>query len=466
MLKKLVEKRIAQFKVDFPEFKVSKKGNLYYAHNETSQRQGMEFNVFNVTKGTLNKLGEHKEWHKSTSDYTVLITQSGKLMIKYRKKPNFKLVTMKDVRKVSTLTDCFMIGRKFEYLTQYPSLKQYNFFQGFNSLREAKVFLGYGFISDTDFYSLFPKSNGFHHRSNSDFFRFIIITPDKYKSNIVSLIKNNSDHRTLFMLLTDYHNMADSLGMEKVVPRSFNRLRELHDNAVLKVNERQADKYTNEVEASIESVREDGTTFEDDWKTLNIKFSKLDTQRKLFLEGIKQKHCLGSYTDRLDSFSFYSLYWDDKPYNIQIAPSGNLRQFYGYRNCQPPKELRELVYDKNIDYTHKINHKNNEVQVGLDYVSSINCEFPTSQISFQAASSLAFIDGTIQAVESQPQVELILRREFSSLTSLDSNKIYVVQNDDGSVHSIMMGSQEICPTTNVTQETLDNDDGVDSIWSI
>jgi hypothetical protein len=458
MLKKVVEKRIAQFKKDFPKYKVSKKGNLYYSHNEVFSKMGMVYNVFNVTKGTIDKIGEGKEWEKSSSDFTVLITQKGKLMVRHRKKTTFKLVTMKDVRKVPKLTDCFLIGRKFEYLSQYPKLMDYNFFQGFNSLKEAKLFLGYGFISDVDFYSLFPDTKKYGFYCDTTTFKYILQTPPKFKSNLVTLLKKSSvERKTLYNMVEDYHRMCTSLGEEKVIPRSFNRLKELHDNAVLKINLGKAEKYSDEVEASIESIREDGATFEDYWEVLDIKFSKLDSQRKMFLEGIKQKHCIGSYSDSLDTYSFYRIYYNNQVYNIQITPSGKIKQFYGYLNCQPPKELRELIHDKGIDYAHKIKHKNNDMlRAGTDVYGGPNTMLWYDGVRLRDSNitDLAFQSSAI------PNVELILERDFRQLTALDSTKIYVVQNPDGSVHSIMNGSQEICPTST----TVDRDEGIDSVW--
>lgn len=73
MLKKIREKRIEQFKTDFPEFKVSKKsGSLYIPIGETESVKKVKHTGRAVTKGSVKNLGKISEWKKKyTSAYRI-----------------------------------------------------------------------------------------------------------------------------------------------------------------------------------------------------------------------------------------------------------------------------------------------------------------------------------------------------------------------------------------------------------
>lgn len=423
MLKKIVDKRIEQFKKDFPEHKVSKGGNLFYAHNEHESEMGSTYTVFNVTKGTIKKLGQAKRWTVKKSQYVFLITPTGRMMIKSGKSNRFKQCSMKDTFSYPSITNTFFIGRKYEYLKAYPNLHIYNFFQGFTTLKDAKVFLGFDFISDSDFYNMFPTFNGYRHGFSPIIMKYVIESPDEEKPNLVALLSKAESPLRVITELEDYHDMAEKVGLEKKIPAGRNKLRELHDEATDKFNEGKADNYSDEVEYKMVSTREDKTTFEDDWKERGLVFVKLDTPRKLFLEGIKQKHCIGNYGSSLYYCSFYRIMFNDELYNVQIQNDGNIRQFYGYMNRIPPKELTDIVYDSNINYQHLIRNLDDSKVSGVTSINGVD------------------FGGAIQGIN-------VIDYNTYATIQHRPDQIYLVTDDNGQVLRYVDGNGTIAQLTN------------------
>ena len=275
MRKALIDKRIGIFKEMFPEYKTSKKGNFYvrivskgpdvknkwgasmFGKLEDRGYVKKEITITGrgATKSMLDKIGD-VIIRKEDVALKVLITPRGKLMTKLDGSGNrFKLMTLKSLFMIGTgeyydqkyrygfkkedLENLFFTGRKYEYLKAYPNLRAWKLFQNFNSLKEAKNFLGYDFISCKDFYDLFPSD-----ALKGDMIRALWVakTHDE-KVNVVNLLRKGK-----LNFFVDYLDMAKQLEVKSVeIPYGANKLTELHDNLVVELNKGKADKYSDEV---------------------------------------------------------------------------------------------------------------------------------------------------------------------------------------------------------------------------
>ena len=330
MLKKIKEKRIEQFKTDFPEFKVSEKtGSLYCRIGVTESTKQTKHTGRAVTKNTISKIGQLHEWKVSTSRYVYLLTPAGRLMVS-KSGGNFKSVELKQVRLENPeLQNTFFIGKKYEWLKDYPNLYPYRLFQGFNSLGEAKKFLGFSFISDEEFTKLFTE----------DWFDFL--TPmilAKDKKNVVRLYKNlDSDARDL---LNDYINLCQEHEMSIEIPAGKNRLEELHTQAVWEVNKKTAENYSKEKKYEIKEE------FTKVWKERGLEFKRLETPYEMYVQGIKQQHCIGTnYAKSLHRNAFYTFLFEGEEFDLQLYEDGRIGQFYGRRNKSVPEKLRRQITD-------------------------------------------------------------------------------------------------------------------------
>ena len=330
MLKKLVSKREELFKQVFPEHAVSKKtGSLYARVGLVDRPKEVFMSGRAITKGNLKQLGTKKNWIEKTARYTFLLTPKGRLMVS--EGGNFSSVTLSYLKKRYhcdiDVTNIFFIGKKYEWLKDYQNLWSFKFFQGFNSLSEAKKFLGFDFISDVDFSKMFGDS---HY----DYLSPIILAKDK--KNAVRLLKNmdGSD----WDMLNDYLTMCRDNGFDIEIPAGVNRLQELHDGIVLKINEKNAENYSKEKKYDIIEM------FTEVWKERGLNFKRIETPYEMYVKGLEQSHCIGTnYATTLHSYAFYTFNYEGKSYEIQIYSDGRIGQFYGRRNCHPPTELREKV---------------------------------------------------------------------------------------------------------------------------
>lgn len=341
MLKKLVDKRIETFKSSFPEYQVSKNGNLYYRSGVQEISRKVKVGDYSVTKNTINKIGVTSEWKEQIAKEVVLITKKGKLMRRDNKN-RFTNLSLGRITKLydnrQKLLDIWLIGRKYEWMKDCPKLMEFKFFQSFSSLCEAKVFLGYSFLSDADFYSLFDLDKRIPLMS--------ILIRAKEKKNAVSLIKS-LDYDDC-NILRDYFKICEDREMDIEIPAGKNRLRELHDNAVWEARKEDAENFS-----KLEVYKGKDCKFEEIWTERGLKFERINSPYSMYLTGAKQSHCLGTnYYNQLHTYSFYTIFWDEKEYQIQISQSGEIYQFYGFRNSHAPIELKELT--ENIDYKHSI----------------------------------------------------------------------------------------------------------------
>lgn len=329
MLKRIIDKRIEQFKEDFPDFKVAKKtGSLYIPIDEQKIPKTIKYTGRAITKGTINKLGTYQHWDITTNRRVYLMSPKGRLMVKYPNK-NFQSVTLKMLQgECSKLSNVFFIGKKYEWLKNYPKLQTYKFFQGFNSLNEAKKFLGYSFISDEDFQKCFCNSY--------DVPSLEVLILAKEKKNAVSLLKDIKSET--IDILRDYIDMCQDNGLPVEIPAGKNKLEELHDHATWEVNKMTAENYSKEYRYDI---KEEFTEF---WKENGLVFKRLETPYEMYAQGLKQHHCIGTnYAKTLHSYAFYTFSFEGKEYDLQLYSNGSIGQFYGKGNCGAPMNLWEKI---------------------------------------------------------------------------------------------------------------------------
>lgn len=340
MLKKIITKREELFKEVFPEYAVSKKTSSLYARvglMDTPKEVFISGRA--VTKGNLKQLGTKRTWTEKTSRYTFLLSTKGRLMVS--EGSNFKSVTLSYLKKRYhsdvDVPSIFFVGKKYEWLKDYPNFWSFRLFQGFNSLGESKKFLGFDFISDADFYKMFGDS---HH----DYLSPIILAKDK--KNAVRLYKNMSWEQ--WDTLNDYITLCRDNNFEIEIPAGINKLEELHNQAVFKVNENNAENYSKEVRYVVEE------SFTNIWKERGLVFKKLDTPYKMYIKGLEQSNCIGTnYAKDLHRLAFYTFEYENNSFEIMLSSYGGIGQFYGKRNCNPPLGLKKKITE-DVDIKIKI----------------------------------------------------------------------------------------------------------------
>lgn len=343
MLKKLINKKIEAFKEAFPEYEISKNGNVYYKQGVQKVEKKVKTTGISVTKNTIDKLGTIKEWTEHRAQNVYLLTKQGKLMVR-NSSNRFSNLSLKSAERAAfvseKLIDIYLIGRKYEWIKDYPILLRYKFFKSFKSLGEAKNFLGFKFISDADFYSMF---NGEYGKVCT----LEVVLKAKDKSNAYKLLKNLDIHSNA--MLKDYLHICDECGFETEIPAGKNKLKELHDAAIWEARKEDAKLYSKQ-----EVYKGADCIFEEEWTKRGIEFQRLKTPYEMYVTGLKQMHCIGTnYYNSLQHYSFYTIYWKEKEYQIQLDTKGSILQFYGFNNSHPPQELRDLVKE-GINLAHKI----------------------------------------------------------------------------------------------------------------
>lgn len=358
MLKKLSEKKIALFKEYFPDYSISKKGNFYVKNGVSKKKRRVVIGGISITKNMLSRLGEVREWETEVAQEVLMLTPRGRMMVS-QSGSAFKTVTLRNLsRGNDKIADIFFIGRKYEWMKDYPELASYRYFQGFNSLAEAKNYLGFDFINNEQFYSMFSN---FSYRNGYDIMSIILRSTNK--ANIHSLLSSLESHN--ISLLYDYINLCEPGQID--FPAGKNKLKELHDQKVFELQKEDAENYSKQVRYKYEDVE-----FEKDWTNRGIEFKQLQTPYEMYITGLQQKHCIGTnYMHRLSMDSFYTITWKGNDYQIQIYSKGSVGEFNGYNNrVRPPQDLMDLINDKEINYTHKV------VEIKGDYK-----DYPKKKVS-------------------------------------------------------------------------------------
>lgn len=346
MLKKVKEKRIEVFKKSFPDYKISDKGNYYVRLGVVKNKKRILHTGRSVTKNTLDTLGNITEFERSSASVILMIKPTGALKVKFDRVAwsNLTLKLMYNHLYGETykgIIEVFFIGRKYEWMKNYKNLWKYKYFQSFNSLKEAKNYIGFDFISNKDFYKIF-KEEWYSHEFDS------LILADK-KKDAYNLLKN-ADQKVMHTL-DDYIKLAYEHNIKPIIPKGKNKLTELHDELVWEVSKKTAKNYSKKQKY----FPVGNEKFENCWKEKGLIFRRLNTPYEMYEEGCKQRHCLGTnYYNSLGNQSFYTFEWKGKRYDLQLHTNGSFGQFYGYKNIESaPQELRNMIRE-NCDLTHTI----------------------------------------------------------------------------------------------------------------
>jgi hypothetical protein len=147
----------------------------------------------------------------------------------------------------------------------------------------------------------------------------------------------------------DFSIFYDTLKMAKILNRKINcswsvrRLKEEHDNWSKEITDivfTEGDRNLNLSDIYIKFAEFSG-------------FKLLQTTKEMNIEGRKQSHCVATYVSKVDSGScgIYSI----KDYTLELVREwvNNytqqvlvISQFRGYKNCEAPEELVNIVKDK------------------------------------------------------------------------------------------------------------------------
>lgn len=383
MKKAVIDKKIQAFKEVFPYWKQSQRTDSIYARvNERKHKKVISYHGRSITKNLLKKYGTESEFETTFSDVVYLITSRGKLMYSLgHGARSWRNTTLKHVREYNgwanepieteneeeqnllavqntkrqelQIKDVFFIGKKYEWMKDYPEFWNYKFFMSFSSLKEAKNFLGFTYICNSRFYGMFKGKPG-------DVFDDILQHRDN--KNIVNLL--NKLDKDSYHMLTDYKSMCKQEGIAPEIPKGYNKLRKLHDEISEKQNQELL-KYTSK-ECIIFPK---DTHYEEVWKERGLRFKRVTDPYSLRLIGCRQHHCIGSYYNHIFNMGVYSFFEGGKEYNLAFdSNSGNVSQFRGYRNCKAPDELYSKVTE-DINLKHEIIRKT-ELPKHYPYIKS------------------------------------------------------------------------------------------------
>jgi hypothetical protein len=146
--------------------------------------------------------------------------------------------------------------------------------------------------------------------------------------------------------------MCKQEGVEPEIPKGYHKLKKLHDQIVEKMNAELLEYTSKETVVFPKDVK-----FEKTWRARKLKFKRITNAYDLRLAGVRQNHCIGSYYDDLFKMGVYSFTYKGREYNIAFnSETGGLTQFRGYRNCQAPIELQDLVLN-DVKLKHTIIRK-------------------------------------------------------------------------------------------------------------
>lgn len=323
MKKEILNLKIELFKKTVTNYSVSKKGNHWgYLGDKSVTPTQYQVQSYNVTKSSIDKMFQMIDYNKDNSTI-LLMTPKGKLFLKNPAQKVFKAITINTVPQ--DMIKLFLLGRKGEWICNHGNLIRIKFLHSFKSLNEVKLYLGYQFLSDVEFGSLLADS----------FIAYVIYGKTLSHNDRVNIV-----HHKYSNILMDAIQMSVQLNEKIVIPESKEKLKIWHDDLVSKKNSEKASQYSDK------QIQYESWLF-DYWKSKGLEYTILNSQRKLFLQGCKQNHCLASYANQMSRHMYITFTYNSNEYDMQIEQDRGLIQFCGYRNQRVPDELKELCkFDK------------------------------------------------------------------------------------------------------------------------
>lgn len=321
--------------------------NRYSYYEEVLFENGPEdFHVISHTKNI-----------KISSNNRMYFVSTNRIVFLYKKKKFWYIDNRtKIIRPMSIMHLTMQVGHERIYkifLKRFPWIKflkeHQNKFStiGFNTIIKYDLF-GYKECLKYLYKSNLPTAKLYSEVSPKDF--------QYYSKNSINIDKTNPEffdaQSQLSSLFKDSIRMADILGEKVNCLWSVKRLTQEHDAWARKITE-------------ITMVESD--------RPLNIKQVYLDfaqwsghqiitTTKELAYEGIRRSHCVGSYSNNIDSGScaIFSI----EEYTAQISFNGymSLTQFNGFKNKQAPNELYSKI-QKQVEEYNKLNNYTKPKQI-------------------------------------------------------------------------------------------------------
>ncbi len=347
MEKEKLEKKRKLFEKCVEEVKVTKKGMYYgvikleYSEYENSDEV---YTARSVTKLTLHKIGQPTK-EKAKKDYLAL-KPNGTVLIKTSTYPIYKKLDLNTFfymerkyrqenieRDVSNL---IVYGTSQEWLLEFRILWQFAIVAEFSSFKLFKNFLGFDFISTKKFISLITIED----RINASIIRLLIEHYYKKTPSILNIIYHDSTY------VSEILSMYYELDLEFYIPKGKNALRKIHNGLVFKLNEKDINDFSNE-KIDIK------TNFFELLTQKDIRFKILDSPRKMFVQGLQQRHCIASYVREMLSYLFITIQYQGKEYDIQIHKEDtSIVQFKGMYNAEVPQKLQQDIENLIKKITH------------------------------------------------------------------------------------------------------------------
>jgi hypothetical protein len=248
-------------------------------------------------------------------------------------------------------------GHYTEWIKDYPALYRINIMLAhFTSFHNFKVAANLTHFNGDEVLMYFKLKE-----SVRLFFDIINESDNKHETfKRINKHMNNGDKD----LLKDYISMCYKVSRIPRIPSGTNKLIALHDELVDIINMESLANVPKDVVVELESIVEgqEKPHFLEEWERRGLEYVHLNSMYLVKKQGVYQKHCIGNYASKktMRANSFFSFKWENRMYDIQIINDGNVKQFRGYRNCEPPKELRDLVLGGEMVFNHKINYLQQE----------------------------------------------------------------------------------------------------------
>ena len=297
------------------EVKVSKKGNYYVELSRNTDIVTTDYNYFNVTKAKINNVGETFTYPKISTEI-IMLTTTG-VYYKNTNSTKFSKLSLKDVRHKVKLKELFLIGKRAEWLKNYPqlSLNCWNYIKSFSSLREMLKHLGVTFnLSNITENQLECLIVGYKFQDKHDILKY----SPQYILDIIRMINQTG--------LFEYYQTSKSL------PKVHNELVEI-------INKNKLESYSNTPIFPV-YAKQVIKQLEDS----NIKFTWLNNHRDLVLEGMKQHHCVSSRQNQLYNTLFFNIEHAGKDYTLQCTKN-TVVEFKGKYNEAVPVELKNIIIE-------------------------------------------------------------------------------------------------------------------------
>ena len=357
--KEMIQSRVNLLEDIVHELHVSKNGNWWGVpyYESINQTRKITMNQFSLRKGNFFKeFGIYKDI--PIQNTILMVTKTGVLKAKEFGSKNFCTIGRKFFTKKWVSIDSienlnkwssryekkyneaplkdkdyeyyfrkwFYKGRKNEWTLDRPVCDSFEFFRSFKSLKEARVFLGYEFISDNEFYE---------YLSNKNLLNLLFYAAVLEKSDRVALIKHVKKNR--IGLLNDIYQLLIQSREEGAEIENFRissnkeKLRKTHHELTLLFNSAKVLAFSDE------KIYYKSPLF-NEFKKLNLKFKVIDSPRELYLTGCKSRHCIATRSGSMGTDLFISFFWEEEYYDCQFKGQ-KIYEFKGYQDKNRPEEL-------------------------------------------------------------------------------------------------------------------------------